>query len=283
MDKNRIRTNTLRERKQAGEKIAALTAYDYPTARLLDEAGIEVILVGDSLANVVLGYDTTLPVTMEEMLHHTRAVTRGVQRALVVADMPFMSFQADPGDAIWNAGMFLKEAGAQAVKLEGAGPVLDTIAEMVAVGIPVMGHLGFTPQSSHRFGSQVIQAKTDEQAEQLLEDARALEAAGAFAVVLECVPAQVSRLVTEQLGIPTIGIGAGPHCDGQILVFHDLVGLTQGYHLRFVKQYANLADTIRDAVGNYVRDVRESSFPTPDHSFFMEQGEFQKFARSVRR
>ena len=282
MEVKKIRTNTLKEKKQAGEKIAALTPYDFPTAKLVDEAGVDVILVGDSVANVVLGYETTLPVSMEEMLHHTKAVSRGVQRALVVADMPFMSYQTDPGEAIWNAGRFLKEAGAHAVKVEGGGLVLDTISEMVNVGIQVMGHIGFTPQSVHQFGTQIIQAKTEEQAAELIECAKELEEVGVFALVLECIPAQVSRMVTEQLGIPTIGIGAGPHCDGQILVFHDLVGLSQGYHLRFVKQYATLSDTIRDAVGHYVRDVRENSFPTPDHSLFMSQDELQKLMRAMR-
>lgn len=276
-DSRKVRVNHLKEIKRSGGKIAALTAYDFVTARLLDQAGIDIILVGDSVANVVLGYATTLPVTVEEMLHHAKAVARGVKRAMTVADMPFLSYQTGSPDAVRNAGRFLKESGVEAVKLEGAGPILETIQTIVRVGIPVMGHLGFTPQSVHRFGSQVVQGKTRGQAEALLEDALALEAAGVFAIVLECVPGPVARVITDRLAIPTIGIGAGPYCDGQILVFHDLVGLTPG-GFRFVKRYAVLADTILQAVGSYVRDVREGSFPAAEHSFSMPAEEMEDFA-----
>ena len=272
MEMQKVRVNHLAKMKQDGEKIAALTAYDFLTAQLLDRAGIDLILVGDSLASVVLGYPTTLPVTVDEMLHHARAVVRGVSRALTVADLPFLSYQTGPDEALRNAGRFLKEAGVEAVKLEGAGPVLHAVENLVQIGIPVMGHLGYTPQSAHRFGTQIVQGKTAAKANRLLDDAIALEGAGAFAVVLECMPAEVGKLITERLTIPTIGIGAGPSCDGQILVFHDLVGLTPTAP-RFVKRYANLARTIELAAASYIDDVQSGHFPAAEHSYQLSEDE----------
>ena len=260
--------------KRAGGRITALTAYDFLTAQLLDRAGLDLILVGDSLASVVLGHPTTLPVTLDEMLHHARAVARSVTRALTVADMPFLSYQAGLDDAVRNAGRFLKEGGVEAVKLEGAGPVLGVVERLVEIGIPVLGHLGYTPQSVHRFGSNIVQGKTAARAGELLNDAMALEGAGAFAVVLECVPAGVARLITERLTVPTIGIGAGPHCDGQILVLHDMLGLTPRSP-RFVKRYAELGGMISAAAAAYVREVRERSFPSAEHCYEMPEGELR--------
>ena len=270
----KIRVNHLARIKQSGGKIAALTAYDYLAAQILDRAGIDVILVGDSLANVVLGYPTTVPVTMEEMLHHAKAVARGVARALTVADMPFLSYQTGLDDAVRNAGRFLKEGGVEAVKVEGAGAVLAVIERLVETGIPVMGHLGYTPQSVHRFGSNIVQAKTAARAGELLNDAIALEGAGAFAVVLECVPAEVARLITERLTIPTIGIGAGPHCDGQILVLHDALGLTPRSP-RLAKRYLELGEMISTAAASYIREVREGAFPTAEHCYEMPEDELR--------
>jgi 3-methyl-2-oxobutanoate hydroxymethyltransferase len=272
----KIRITTLKQWKDSGRKIAAVTAYDYTTARLVDQSGVDLVLVGDSVANVALGYDTTLPVTVEEMLHHTRAVSRGLSHALLVADMPFMSYQSGVSDAIRNGGRFLKEAGAQAVKVEGAGIVADVIAGMVEVGIPVMGHLGFTPQSVHQFGAHVVQGKDEEHAMELLRRAQILEAAGVFALVLECVAAEAAALITRKLSIPTIGIGSGPSCDGQILVFHDMVGLTPEVRLRFARRYASLGDEIRGAVEAYAADVRAGAFPSTDESFSMLDGEAEK-------
>ena len=270
----KVRVNHLARIKKRGGRIAALTAYDFLTAQLLDRAGIDLILVGDSLANVVLGHPTTLPVTLEEMLHHARAVARGVTRALTVADMPFLSYQAGSDDAVRNAGRFLKEGGVEAVKVEGAGPILGVVERLVEVGIPVMGHLGYTPQSVHRFGSNVVQAKTATRAGELLDDAIALEGAGAFAVVLECVPAEVARLISERLTVPTIGIGAGPFCDGQILVLHDMLGLTPRSP-RFVKRYAELAGLISEAATAYVSEVRGGTFPAAEHSYGMPDDELR--------
>ena len=255
----------LRGLKAEGRRFAMLTAYDFPTARILDEAGIPVLLVGDSVANVVLGHDTTLPVTMDEMLHHTRAVARGVTDALVVGDMPFLSYQASDEEAIRNAGRFLKEGGAHAVKLEG--PLFDLIGTMAERGIPVMGHLGLTPQSVHAMGGYRVQARTEEAADRLLADAQALEKSGVFSLVLEGVPAEVARRVTEALAVPTIGIGAGPHCDGQVLVLHDLLGLTFGKPAKFVKPYADLRSEITRAVTEFKDEVEGGAYPGPEHSY----------------
>ncbi|MGI6082422.1 MAG: 3-methyl-2-oxobutanoate hydroxymethyltransferase [Limnochordia bacterium] len=253
--------------KARGERITMLTAYDYTMARLIDAAGVDVILVGDSVGNVHLGYSTTLPVTMEEMLHHTRAVCRGVRRALVVADLPFLSFQVDPLEAVRNAGRILKEGGADAVKIEGGQMVLPAVRHMVQIGIPVMGHLGLTPQSVHQFGGYRVQAKSREAAAALLEDALALEDAGVFSLVLESVPVDVAAEVTSKLRIPTIGIGAGPSCDGQVLVCYDALGMFEDFKPKFVKRFANLGEEIRRAVAEYCREVREGTFPDFDHSY----------------
>jgi 3-methyl-2-oxobutanoate hydroxymethyltransferase len=280
----KVRVNHLARMKQGGRKIAALTAYDFLTAQLLDRAGIDLILIGDSLANVVLGYPTTVPVTVDEMLHHAKAVVRGVSRALTVADMPFLSYQTGIDDAVRNAGRFLKEGGVEAVKLEGAGPALEVVERLVQVGIPVLGHLGYTPQSVHRFGSNVVQGKTAAKAHELLDDAIALEGAGVFGVVLECLPAEVARRITERITVPTIGIGAGPFCDGQILVFQDLAGLTPSPP-RFAKQYASLARIVEDAAAAYLCDVRDGVFPAEEHCYRMSEDELRALrqAESVAR
>ncbi|HEV3253683.1 MAG TPA: 3-methyl-2-oxobutanoate hydroxymethyltransferase [Candidatus Acidoferrales bacterium] len=254
---------------QANPKITCLTAYDYPTARLLDEAGVDILLVGDSLAMVVLGYENTLPVTMDDMLHHVRAVRRGVRRALLVADMPYGSYHVSLEAAVSNAVRFMKEAGAEAVKVEGGERRLELIARLVEAEIPVMGHVGLTPQSLHALGGFKVQGKTAEAAERLLRDARAVEAAGAFSVVLESVPRELAARVTGELRIPTVGIGAGPECDGQVLVFHDLVGLTVGSTPKFARRYANLAEAIWRAVGEYCDDVRNGRFPSDAESYHL--------------
>jgi len=253
------------------QKIVCLTAYDYPTSRLADEAGVDVILVGDSLAMVVLGHDTTLPVTVDEMVHHTRAVRRGTRRALVVADMPYGSYHAGIDESLRNAVRFVKEAGAEAVKVEGGERRLELIARLTEAEIPVMGHVGLTPQSLHALGGYRVQGKTADAAEQLLRDARAVEAAGAFAVVLEAVPRDLAARITRELRIPTIGIGAGPDCDGQILVVHDLLGLTFTQTPKFARQYANLGETISAALRDYCSDVRSGNFPTDAESYHSGQ------------
>jgi 3-methyl-2-oxobutanoate hydroxymethyltransferase len=252
-------------------KIVCLTAYDYPTARLLDEAGVDVILVGDSLAMVVLGYDSTLPVTLDEMLHHARAVRRGTKRALLVADMPFGSYHSDTAESLRNAVRFVKEAGVEAVKVEGGERRLELIARLTEAEIPVMGHVGLTPQSVNALGGYRVQGKTTDSAEQLLRDARAVEAAGAFAVVLEAVPRELAAQITRELRIPTIGIGAGPDCDGQILVTHDMLGLTFGQTPKFARQYANVGAAISKAVSEYCADVRSGGFPSDSESYHSGQ------------
>jgi 3-methyl-2-oxobutanoate hydroxymethyltransferase len=266
-----ISVHDLKAMKLRGEKIVMLTAYDYPTAKLLDSVDIPIILVGDSLGNTVLGYDSTVPVTMEDMLHHTKAVARGAPNALIVGDMPFMSYQTGTSDAIRNAGRFLQEAGAQAVKLEGGAPVVETVRALVSIGIPVMGHLGLTPQSINQLGGHKVQGKTPAAAVRLLADAAALQDAGAFAIVLECVPAALAGVITERLSIPTIGIGAGPHCDGQVQVLVDLLGLDPDFSPRHAKQYAHLAEEIQGAVQRYQREVQAGDFPTARESFSMDE------------
>ena len=256
-----VRIPDLRDRKARGEKIAMLTAYDATMARLLDAAGVDALLVGDSLGMVVLGHDTTLPVTLDAMIHHTRAVARGARRALVVADMPFLTYQVSVSDAVRNAGRLMQEGGAAAVKLEGGRPVLDVVARLVDVGIPVMGHLGLQPQSIHQVGRYTKQATQPREAARLLEDALALERAGVFAIVLEQIPAPLAREVTGRLAVPTIGIGAGPDCDGQVLVSYDALGLFDRFVPPFVKQYARLGETIREAAREYVDDVRTGRYP----------------------
>lgn len=251
------------------KKIVCLTAYDYPTARFVDEAGVDVVLVGDSLGMVVLGYENTLPLTMEEMLHHTRAVRRGVRKALLVVDMPYGSYHGDKNEAVRNAVRFVKESGAEAVKVEGGERRMDVIAQIVEAEIPVMGHIGLTPQSMHAFGGFRVQGKSAEAAEQLLRDARAVEAAGAFSVVVESVPREIGARITSELRIPTIGIGAGPECDGQILVLHDMIGLSVGRTPKFARRYANVGEAIRNAVGAYAEDVREGRFPADEESYHL--------------
>jgi 3-methyl-2-oxobutanoate hydroxymethyltransferase len=262
-----VTIHDLRAYKEQGERFAMLTAYDYLSAQLLDEAGIPIILVGDSLGMVVLGYDTTVPVTVDELIHHTRAVRRGTKRALVIADMPFMSYQSSPKEALRNAGRFLKEAGANGVKLEGAGPVVDLTQRLVSIGIPVMAHLGLTPQSVNQFGGFKVQGRQKVAADRMVTDARALAEAGAFSIVLECVPAQLGCRITQAIDIPTIGIGAGPHTDGQVLVFHDFLGLTSGRLPRFVKQYADLRGVITDAAKTFQAEVASGDYPGSEHTY----------------
>jgi 3-methyl-2-oxobutanoate hydroxymethyltransferase len=252
-------------------KITCLTAYDYPTARLLDEAGVDVLLVGDSVGMVVLGYESTLPVSIEEMLHHTRAVRRGTRRALVVADMPYGSYHSDMAESLRNAMRFVKQAGAEAVKVEGGERRLELIVRLTEAEIPVMGHVGLTPQSVNALGGYRVQGKTADAAEQLLRDARSVEAAGAFAVVLEAVPRELAAQITRELRIPTIGIGAGPDCDGQILVIHDLLGLTFGQTPKFARQYANVGEIISKAARDYCEDVRGGTFPSDGESYHAAQ------------
>ncbi len=254
------------ERKTKGEKLVLVTAYDFPSGLLAERAGVDAILVGDSLGMVVLGYSTTLPVTMEDMLHHTMAVTRGATQTLVIADLPFLSYQASEDEALANAGRFLKEAGAHAVKLEGGERVASVVRRMVEAGIPVMGHLGLTPQSIRQLGSYRVQGKQPPAARRLLSEARVLEEAGAFAVVLELVPAEVAEKVSRELSVPTIGIGAGPGCDGQVQVFHDLLGLCHGFAPRHARRYAEIGAAIDDALQTYVAEVRAGAFPGPEHS-----------------
>ncbi|HMH81093.1 MAG TPA: 3-methyl-2-oxobutanoate hydroxymethyltransferase [Candidatus Acidoferrum sp.] len=275
MSDGKITVPSLLQRKslrpQDSTKITCLTAYDYPTARLLDEAGVEVLLVGDSLGMVMLGHETTLPVTVDEMLHHTRAVRKGTRRALVVADMPFGSYHAEISESVRNAVRFVKEAGAEAVKVEGGERRLELIARLTESEIPVMGHVGLTPQSLHAMGGFKVQGKTPDAAEQLVRDARAVEAAGAFAIVLEGIPRELAALITRELRIPTIGIGAGPECDGQILVINDLLGLTFGPVPKFARQYANLSEIISSTVREYCTDVRRGSFPSDAESYHMPE------------
>jgi 3-methyl-2-oxobutanoate hydroxymethyltransferase len=253
--------------KQRGERITCLTAYDYSFARILDEAGVEMLLVGDSLGCVIQGNPNTLAVTMDEMIYHTRIVARGRRRALVIGDMPFLSFQAGKDQALHNAGRFLKEGGAEAIKLEGGVSVKDTIRAIVEAGIPVMGHVGLTPQSVHRFGGYKVQGRDQERREAVMRDALAVESAGAFAVVLEGMPLDLARKITEQLTIPTIGIGAGVDCDGQVLVLHDMLGLFDDFIPKFVKQYADLKIVASGAVKSFIAEVKERKFPTEEHSF----------------
>ena len=260
-----VRISKLQDMKTAGQRIACVTAYDFPSARLVQQAGFEVVLVGDSLGNVVLGYDTTIPVTLDDVLHHTRAVARGAPDLLVVADMPFMTFNVSADDALRNAGRLLQEGGAHAVKLEGGEPVAGAVRRLTESGIPVMGHLGLTPQSVNQLGGYRVQGRTLEQAQRLRDDADALEEAGAFSVVLEAVPAELARIVTDRLRVPTIGIGAGPDCDGQIQVWHDILGFG-ARRPKHAKRYADLNETIGTALAAYVQEVREGRFPAAEHA-----------------
>jgi 3-methyl-2-oxobutanoate hydroxymethyltransferase len=271
MAAKRITVTQLKEMKAKGEKISMLTAYDYPMAKLIDEAGLEMILVGDSLGMVVLGYESTIPVTLEEMIHHSKAVMRGAQRCLVVADLPFLSYEISPKQAMETAGRMLKEAGVQAVKLEGGKEMSSIVKNLVGAGIPVMGHIGLTPQSVNQLGGYKVQGKDLEGAKKLLEDAKALEEAGAFAIVLECVPAPLAEMISQQLTIPTIGIGAGKGCDGQVLVVHDLLGLFGGFTPKFVKKYAQLGEQMKQAFAQYREEVSSGQFPAEEHSFGLQE------------
>jgi 3-methyl-2-oxobutanoate hydroxymethyltransferase len=267
----RISINQIKEMKEKGEKITMLTAYDYPIARLIDELGIPMILVGDSLGMVVLGYESTIPVTIEEMLHHTKAVVRGTRKALVVGDLPFMTYHISTADAQRNAARFIQEGGAQAVKLEGGVNIAEKVSAIVGCGIPVMGHIGLTPQSINQLGGYRVQGRTEEAAKRLLEDAKALEQAGAFAIVMETVPTPLATLITQRISIPTIGIGAGNGCDGQVQVVSDILGLFTDFVPKHAKQYANLASTIRAAITEYDREVKAGSFPAEEQSFSMDE------------
>ncbi len=253
--------------KRRGKRIAMITAYDYTSARIVEAAGMDIILVGDSLGQVVLGYDSTVPVTMEDMLHHIKAVVRGSDKTHIVGDLPFMSYQASESEAVRNAGRLLKEGGAQSVKLEGGKHVAKSMRRIVRAGIPVMGHIGLTPQAVNQLGGYRIQGKTTKAAVELIEDAKAVEDAGAYSVVLEGVPSQLARIVTQRLTIPTIGIGAGVHCDGQVQVFHDMMGLYSDFTPKHARKYANLSADMRGAVADYIQDVRAQSFPSEDESF----------------
>ncbi|MBE3073796.1 MAG: 3-methyl-2-oxobutanoate hydroxymethyltransferase [Actinobacteria bacterium] len=270
MEKKKLSLRDLSDWKEQSRKIKMITAYDYPMAALVDQSPMDMILVGDSLGMVVLGYESTVPVTMEEMIHHTRAVMRGARNTFVVADLPFMSYQVSSKEALRNAGRLVKEGGADAVKLEGGSSVAETVRAMVSAGIPVMGHLGLTPQTATMLGGLKVQGKDEAAARTILSDARLLEEAGAFALVLEAIPAQLAELVTSRLSIPTIGIGAGAGCDGQVLVLHDILGLFQRFTPKFAKRYADLAPTITGALSSYCDEVDAGQFPAKEHTFSMK-------------
>jgi len=274
-----ITISQIKEMKQKGERIAMLTAYDYSTAKIVDEAGVPLILVGDSLGMVVLGYESTIPVTMEEMLHHTKAVVRGTKRAMVIGDMPFMTYHTSTEQALQNAARFIQEAGAQAVKLEGGATVADKVKRIVECGIPVMGHIGLTPQSINQLGGFKVQGKSPEAAARLLEDALALEEAGAFSIVLEVVPTQLANLITQRLTIPTIGIGAGAGCDGQVQVINDILGSFADFVPKHAKRYAKLTDVMSGAIAEYYKEVKEGSFPTDAQSFHMDESILAELGR----
>jgi 3-methyl-2-oxobutanoate hydroxymethyltransferase len=279
--RKKVTTLTLRQRKERGQPITMLTAYDYPTALAMDQAGIDLILVGDSLGMVVLGYENTLPVTMDDMIHHCRAVARGAKFALLIGDMPFMSYQVSVEEAVRNAGRFLQQGGMDAVKLEGGRERTDAVRAIMGAGIPVMGHLGLTPQSVHQLGGFRPQGRTATAAKRLLEDALLLEEAGCFSLVLESVPGRLAELISKRLAIPTIGIGAGIHCDGQVLVTYDLLGLFDRFTPKFVKKYASLHATMRQAFMSYIKDVESKSFPAPEHTIEMEDEEWKALQREL--
>ncbi len=280
--RKKVTTLAFRQKKERGEPITMLTAYDYPTAAAIDKAGIDSILVGDSLAMVVLGYENTLPVTMEEMLHHARAVARGAKSALLVGDMPFMSYQVNAEEALRNAGRFLQQGGMDAVKLEGGRERADAVRAIVGAGIPVMGHLGLTPQSIHQLGGFRAQGKTASAAKRLFEDAQILEEAGAFSLVLESVPARLAEYISRHVSIPTIGIGAGAGCDGQVLVTHDLLGLFDRFTPKFVKKYATLYEVMNKAFADYIDEVETKRFPAPEHTVEMNDEEWDAFVKEIK-
>lgn len=263
----KITTQTVVDMKKHGEKISMLTAYDFTMAQIIDEAGIEIILVGDSASNVMAGYETTVPMTLEHMLYHTSCVVRGVDRALVIADMPFMSYQVTAKEALINAGRMMKEAGAHAIKMEGGKSIIGTVKKIVDAGIPVMGHLGLTPQSIYKFGTYKVRATDEEEAQDLINDAKLLQDAGCFSIVLEKIPAKLAERVSKELDIPTIGIGAGGGCDGQVLVIHDMLGLNKGFNPRFLRRYADLHTSMTDAVQQYISDVKSQEFPNKDEQY----------------
>jgi 3-methyl-2-oxobutanoate hydroxymethyltransferase len=267
----RITASQIKEMKKQGEKIAMITAYDYPMAKLVDEAGMPIILVGDSLGMVVLGYESTIPVTMDEMIHHTKAVVRGTKHALIIGDMPFMTYHISTEDALRNAARFIQEGGAQAVKLEGGETVAEKVSRIVAAGIPIQGHIGLTPQSVHQLGGYKVQGKTAEVAARLLNDAEALEDAGVFSIVLECIPTPLAKLITERVSVPTIGIGAGKHCDGQVQVISDLLGLYTDFVPKHTKQYTKLHESISSSVSDYISEVKAGKFPTSKQSYEMDE------------
>ncbi len=277
----RLTIKDLQDMKARGEKIPMMTAYDYTSGKLLEQAGIPLMLVGDSLGMVVLGYDSTVPVTMGDMLHHIKTVVRGTEKAHIVGDLPFMSYHAEVSEAIRNAGRILKEGGAQSIKLEGGQEMAETVNRIVKSGIPVMGHVGLTPQSVNQLGGYRVQGKTISDAIRLMEDTRALEEAGAYAVVLECVPAALAQMITDRLSIPTIGIGAGAGCDGQVQVLHDFLGLFTDFLPKHARRYANLAETIQDAVSQYISDVHLGEFPTDKESYKMSQSVLDELAGKV--
>ena len=276
MARKKIDISALLAKKKRGEKITMLTAYDYPTAKILDEQGIDTLLIGDSVANVVLGYPDTIPVTMDEMLHHVKAVTRAVKYAHVIGDMPFMSFNVTVPEAISNCGRMMKEGGAASVKLEGGAAVADTIAAIVKAGIPVVGHLGLTPQTAGMIGGYRVQGATAESAQAIIDDANRLVDAGVFMIVLECVPGKVAERISKKVPVPIIGIGAGVGCDGQVLVTHDMLGIQSGFTPKFVKRFADLDTVMRQAVDGYKKDVESGAFPGPDHTFSIPEKELKK-------
>jgi 3-methyl-2-oxobutanoate hydroxymethyltransferase len=276
MDRKKITPVDIQTMKQEGKKITMLTAYDYPMALLEDRAGIDIILVGDSLAMTVLGYENTLPVTMDEMIHHTKAVRRGAKYALIIGDMPFMSYNTSEREAILHAGRFMKEGGADAVKLEGGASVNEIVKAIVHAGIPVMGHIGLTPQTISMLGGFKVQGKDAQAAQRIIDDALLLEEAGAFAVLLEAIPGPIAKRITERLKIPTVGIGAGIHCDGQVLVVHDMLGLFDRFTPRFAKRYVNLSELMLKAFGTYKEEVLNGTFPTDQHSFHIDEKELSK-------
>ncbi len=276
MERKKVTIADLQQKKEKGQKITMMTAYDYPTAHLVDQAGIDTILVGDSLGMVMLGYDSTVPVTMDEMIHHCKAVRRGVKSSFIVGDMPFMSYQINVEQAVENAGRFMKEAGCDSVKLEGGSEMASVLRAIVTAGVPVCGHIGLTPQTATMLSGFKVQAKDAESARQLLKSAKDLEEAGAFMMVMECIPDLVAEKITNELKIPTIGIGAGKNCDGQVLVYHDLVGLFERFTPKFVKQYVNLAPKVKEALVQYKNEVEAGSFPGPEHTFSMKEDEAEK-------
>jgi len=276
MESQKVTIASLQKKKEAGQKITMMTAYDYPTASLVDQAGIDTTLVGDSLGMVMLGYESTVPVTMDEMIHHSKAVVRGTKNSFVIGDMPFMSYHVSVEDAIRNAGRFIQEAGCDCVKLEGGSEMAHVVNAIVNVGIPVCGHIGLTPQTATKLSGYNVQGKDSDSAKELLQSAKDLESAGAFIVVMECIPDLLAARISRELKIPTIGIGAGKDCDGQVLVYHDLVGLFERFTPKFVKQYVNLAPQIREALVQFKKDVDSGAFPGPEHSFAMKKEEADK-------